>query len=177
MLPEHSPEHSPERSAVERSAAERSAVEQAKARSTAQIMMRCARLIDEVALGRLRAQTGHPWRPAHTGLFPHIELDGSRITDIARRAGVSKQAVAPLVAELVEWGVLERVPDPSDGRARLVRFTIDADGTHAIVQGLAVLGALEAELADGIGAPMWTALHAALTALLPRLTEMRRGVE
>ncbi len=148
-------------------------VEQAKAASTAQLMMRCARLLDEVALGRLRAATGQPWRRAHTGLFPYIELDGSRVTEIARRAGVSKQAVAPLVAELVEWGALERVPDPRDGRARLVRFAVDADGTHAIVKGLAVLGALEAELAAVLGDTRWAALHAALTDLLPAVTAMR----
>ena len=152
------------------------AVERAKARSTAQLMMRCARLIDEVALGRLRAETGHNWRRAHTGLFPYIELDGSRVTEIARRAGVSKQAVAPLVAELVEWGVLERVPDIRDGRARLVRFAVDADGTHAIVRGLAVLGTLESELEAVVGAERWTALHTTLTELLPVVGAMRAAM-
>lgn len=148
-------------------------VEAAKARSAAQLMMRCARLIDEVALGRLRAETGFPWRRAHTGLFPYIELAGSRITDIAQRAGVSKQAVAPLVAELVEWGALERVADPRDGRARLIRFAVDPDGTHAIVKGLAVLGALEAELAAAVGEEAWAALHGTLTALMPTLDRLR----
>lgn len=148
------------------------AIERAKARSTAQLMMRCGRLFDEIALARLRSTTGHPWRRAHTGLFPYIDLDGSRITEIAGRAGVSKQAVAPLVAELVEWGALERIPDPSDGRARLIRFAVHPDGTHAIEEGLKVLAALEAEMAAAVGPAHWAALHTALTALLPPLAAL-----
>lgn len=148
------------------------AIEQAKAASTAQLLMRCGRLIDEVALGRIRATTGRPWRRAHTGLFPHIDLDGTRLTDIAHRMGVSKQAVAPLVAEMVEWGALERVPDPSDGRARLIRFAKGPDGDHVILDGLRVLAGLEGELAERLGSARWAALHAALSALDPVLTAM-----
>jgi hypothetical protein len=64
----------------------------AKDASVGQLLFRAARLFNELALDRLHAQTGHRLRPAHTALFPHIELSGSRVTEIARRAGVSKQA-------------------------------------------------------------------------------------
>ena len=69
-------------------------------------------------------------RPAHTALFPHIDLSGTRQTALARRMGVSKQAVGQLVSELEQMGALERVPDPSDGRARLVRFAAGEAGPH-----------------------------------------------
>lgn len=143
----------------------RASVEAAKARSVAQLLFRCARLLNEQALARIRAMTGRKIRPAHTALFPHIDLDGTRGTELARRVGISKQAVTPLVAELVEWGMLERIPDPADGRARLIRFAVGPDGQHGILEGLAMLGLLEAELADELGHGAWSQLGVTLTRL------------
>jgi len=146
-------------------------VEAAKAASTGQLLFRCARLLNDLGLARVRAATGVAIRPAHAALFPHIDLDGTRITEIARRAGVSKQAVGPVIAELVEWGMMERVPDPADGRAHLIRYAVGDDGEHSIVLGLRVLGTLEGELGVETGPGRWAALHDALTALLPALEE------
>jgi hypothetical protein len=145
------------------------AIAAAKEASVGQLLFRAARLFNELALDRLHAQTGHRLRPAHTALFPHIELSGSRVTDIARRAGVSKQAVAVLVDELVEMGALSRAPDPRDGRARLVRFATAPDGRSGLLHGLALLGELEEELAAELGPGSWAALHGALRALVPAL--------
>lgn len=143
------------------------AIEAAKAASTAQLLFKCARLLDHYALGRLREEVGQPLRPAHTKLFPHIDLDGTRATEIARRMGVSKQAVGPLLAELEQMGVVERVPDPSDRRARLVRFASSAEGGHVLLDGLRLLRTVEAELASELGQARWTELHGLLTDLLP----------
>ena len=94
--------------------------------STGQLLLRAARLLDERALARLAAIPGAPpVRPAHTRLFPHLSFTGVRATTLAKRLGVTKQAVAPLLAELVAWGLVEQVPDPADRRATLVRFTHD----------------------------------------------------
>ncbi|MCB9682522.1 MAG: MarR family transcriptional regulator [Alphaproteobacteria bacterium] len=103
-----------------------------------------------------------PVRPAHTALFPHIDLDGTRLTVIAERAGISKQAVGQLVDDLVAMGALERVPDPADGRARLVRFV---GGGSALLHGLSVLGALESDLAGIVGGDALAAMHATLQAV------------
>lgn len=56
-------------------------------------------------------------------LIPHIDVDGTRSVDLARRMGVTKQAVGKLVRELEEDGLLRREPDGADGRAFLVKFT------------------------------------------------------
>jgi DNA-binding MarR family transcriptional regulator len=56
-------------------------------------------------------------------LLPYIDLEGTRSTELARRLGVSKQAVARVVRELEEDGLLVRSADEADGRAFLVTFT------------------------------------------------------
>jgi DNA-binding MarR family transcriptional regulator len=140
-------------------------IEARKQQSFAQLLFRCARLTNELAVSRVRETTGQDLRTAHTNLFPHIDLEGTRLTEIARRAGISKQAVGQLVDELVEMGALERVPDPTDGRAKLIRFHQPPDGPHAIMAGLATLMALERELAEAMGADHARNLHAALLAL------------
>ena len=84
-----------------------------------------------------------------------------RLTELARRVGVSKQAVGQLVDELVQMGALGRVPDPGDGRAKRIRF---AQG--ALLHGLGVLGEVEAELAAQLGEARAAALHATLAETL-----------
>jgi DNA-binding MarR family transcriptional regulator len=127
--------------------------------------MKAARLVNEQAVGRLRELTGQDIRPAHTSVFPHIDLEGTRLTEIAARMGMSKQAVGQLVSELVAMGSLERVPDPTDGRAKLIRFA-RRDGELVIFGGLAVLAEFQQGLMNALGADRIDRLHADLTALL-----------
>jgi DNA-binding MarR family transcriptional regulator len=60
---------------------------------------------------------------AHIHITRHLTLEGSRLTDLAQRAGMSKQAMGDLVDQCEAWGLVVREPDPHDTRARLVRFT------------------------------------------------------
>jgi DNA-binding MarR family transcriptional regulator len=63
-------------------------------------------------------------RPSHSvGVLRTIDPDGTRPGELARRAGVTPQAMAEFVRHLEERGYVERVRDPTDGRARLVRLT------------------------------------------------------
>ncbi len=151
-------------------------LENEKRASTAQLLFKAARLLNDRAVMQLREATGQDLRVAHTRLLPHIDLDGTRVTEIAQRVGVTKQAVSPLVDELVELGLLERVPDPADGRAKLVRYTRvpRADGPgeeYALMGGLRVLRALEADLAPQIGVDTWKRLHDGLVALVDVLDD------
>ena len=59
-------------------------------------------------------------RPALSVVFQHMRDEGSRITDIAERAQLTKPTVVYLVNELEALGYVERIPDPHDGRAKLV---------------------------------------------------------
>jgi DNA-binding MarR family transcriptional regulator len=60
---------------------------------------------------------------AHIHITRHLALGGSRLTELADRAGMSKQAMGDLVDQCEAWGLVTRDPDERDGRARLVRFT------------------------------------------------------
>jgi DNA-binding MarR family transcriptional regulator len=63
-------------------------------------------------------------RPAHGCVFGFIERGGGvRLTALADRSGLTKQAVGEAVADLERLGYVERVPDPSDGRAKIIRLT------------------------------------------------------
>ena len=142
-------------------------LETAKRGSPAQLLFRAARLLNERALGRVRARGRTRASSAHTTLLPHIDLQGTRLTEISRRMRVSKQAVDQTVAELEAVGMVKREPDPSDGRAKLVRFT--ARGRRELLAGLALLGELEAELAEAIGRARMKRLHTDLAALVDHL--------
>lgn len=144
-------------------------LERAKRASVGQLLFKCARLFNEQAIARVNEEGTYPiLRPAHTNLFPHIDFVGIRLVDLARKVGISKQAVSQTVAELTQLGVVETVTDGTDARAKLVRFT--ARGAAAIAHGLDVLVQLEKELEPRVGADTMAQLHEALSTLESVLT-------
>ncbi|MEU6055248.1 MarR family winged helix-turn-helix transcriptional regulator [Streptomyces xanthochromogenes] len=62
-------------------------------------------------------------RPAHGFAFARISAGGATTADLAEHLGVTKQAAAQLVEELVRKGYVERLPHPHDARARLLALT------------------------------------------------------
>ncbi len=143
-----------------------------KQESTLQLLFKAARLLDEEAIARVAAQPKRPkLRRSHTALFPHIALEGTRITELAEKLEISKQAVSQAVDELEQLGVVERVPDENDARAKLVRFT--ARGRAGLLDGLSILSALEDEYREKIGASSMRALHDALARLLAAVETAR----
>jgi DNA-binding MarR family transcriptional regulator len=148
-------------------ARQRSEFERRKRGSVAQLLIRAARLLNERGVARVRAGGASELRPVHMTLLPHLDLEGTRLTELARRMGISKQAVGQIVGNLETMGLVERVPDPSDGRARLVRFS--KRGERALSHGLGVLETLEAELSQKVGATRMRELRRALLALLEEL--------
>ena len=137
---------------------------QKKHESTLQLLFRASRLVNEEAIRRVQARTGREVRTSHTSLLPHIDLQGTRLTELARRMGVTKQAVGQLVDELVEMGMLERIQDPEDGRGKLICFT--EAGRQEILAGLHTLQALEAELSVAIGPVAWQQFLTGLLGIL-----------
>jgi DNA-binding MarR family transcriptional regulator len=146
----------------------RARLEAAKGENTLQLLFKAARLLDERALERVSQRKGRPrLRRSHTSLLPHIDLEGTRITDLAERLGVTKQAASQLVDDLEAVGVLAREPDPDDARARRVVFT--RLGREGLLEGLALLRDMESELARSIGDESMAGLRRALVAILATL--------
>lgn len=92
---------------------------------------------------------GHPQKPKHSAVFAQIELGGSRLTDLARRAGMTPQAMGELVDELEDLGYVERRQDPADRRAKLI--TLTAQGRAAVEAGKETIVGLEERLTEILG--------------------------
>lgn len=150
------------------SAAERREFEALRDAATLQLLFKAARLANERALARAASDPARPpVRPAHTALFPHLDFDGIRLTDLATRVGVTKQAVGQLVDDLVELGMVERISDPTDKRARRVRFSRRGHG--ALLHGLGVLHDIEDTLGAAVGRRRMRELHATLKMIIQTL--------
>ncbi len=100
---------------------------------------------------------------AQARLAARIGLDGTRVSDLAAQARVTKQSAASLVEQLEQAGYVERVPDPSDGRARLVRLTRRAD--PLIEAASAEVERVLAEWAAHVGADRLREVHEVLLEL------------
>jgi DNA-binding MarR family transcriptional regulator len=89
-------------------------------------------------------------REGHGCVFGFVDLDqGSRLTDVAERARLTKQAVGEAVAELEQLGYVKRVPDPADGRAKIITFT--ERGREAALTGRRMFAEIEDEWAERFG--------------------------
>lgn len=69
-------------------------------------------------------------RPAHSAVFVNLGLEGVRISDLAERAGMTKQSMGALISYLEERGYVSVRPDPTDGRAKVVRRTKKGTDSH-----------------------------------------------
>jgi DNA-binding MarR family transcriptional regulator len=108
------------------------------------------RAMSDQLIARL-AERGHPAvRSAHGSVFQYLDDAGTRVAVLAERAGMTKQAMAELVAHLESSGYLERVPDPVDRRAKLVRTTARGRAVFGVVREY--LAELDARLAAQLGA-------------------------
>jgi DNA-binding MarR family transcriptional regulator len=83
------------------------------------------------------AAAGHgDVRPAHGSVMQFLDDGGTRVGVLAERAGMTKQSMAELVAHLERHGYVERIADPADRRAKLVRATPRGHEVYAIARDL-----------------------------------------
>ena len=100
---------------------------------------------------------------AQSRLLMGVDPEGTRLSVLADRAQIAKQTATALVDKLERAGYVERVPDPSDGRARLVRMTPRAQ--TAIPVARAEEARIEAEWEAHLGTQRMVQLRDALTSL------------
>lgn len=66
---------------------------------------------------------GHALTAGQAAFLPHVGSGGARLTEVAARAGMTKQSASEVIAQLIQLGYLVRTPDRSDKRAQRVSFT------------------------------------------------------
>ncbi|MBZ6138247.1 MULTISPECIES: MarR family transcriptional regulator [Streptomyces] len=103
------------------------------------------------------------WTLAQCRVFQRIAPDGSRLTDLADQAQMTKQSAGVLVDQLERLGYVRRLPDPTDGRARLI--VIEERGRRAIEVSTATLDEILAEWKSYLGTRNFTLLHQILDQL------------
>jgi DNA-binding MarR family transcriptional regulator len=135
------------------------------------VLLAAARLYDGLGQARLNEALGEDVaRPSVMRLIPYVTRAGIRPTELARLADVTKQAVGQTLARLEEQGLVEFAPDPSDGRAVLVRMT--RAGEDAALAGLRALADVQRQLERRVGGDVVTAAFVALRGILAELEAM-----
>lgn len=133
-----------------------------------QLLTQLTRLFQTELFDRLIAAGLEGARVPHTHVTAYIKADGSRLTELATQARMTLPAMSELVDDLQRIGIVERRPDPSDGRAKLICLT-DA-GWEAMRTGRTVIAQIEADYAQLLGAERFE--DAAQT-----LAELLRGLD
>ncbi|HET7869188.1 MAG TPA: helix-turn-helix domain-containing protein [Actinomycetota bacterium] len=111
-------------------------------------------------------ERGYPdARPAHAALFMNIDRrSGTRLTELARRARITKQGMMLIVDDLENRGYVRRVPDVEDARAKVVRLT--ARGRRYVAEARRAVAALEARARRELGDRRYEALRSSLEQLV-----------
>ena len=112
---------------------------------------------------RLRDTPYSDIRVSHGCVFGNIDADGTRLTDLAERAHMTKQSVGEVTTDLEQRGYVERVPDPSDGRAKIIRLTERGHDAQAL--GRRIIDEIEGDWAERFGVERVAALRDALEAI------------
>lgn len=116
-------------------------------------------------LDRALAAAGLPEvRSSHAAPFFVIDPEGNRSTELARRSGVPKQTMGERVRHLERAGYVEVVPDPGDGRARIVRVT--GQGWRVVALAAEVIERFDTWLDERVGRDRVPAIRETLGIIL-----------
>jgi DNA-binding MarR family transcriptional regulator len=103
------------------------------------------------------------WTLAQVRVFQRLAPDGSRLTDLADQAQMSKQSAGVLVDQLERLGYVRRILDPTDGRARLI--VIEERGRRAAEVAMTTSNEILSEWLAFLGTRNFTLLHQILDQL------------
>ena len=124
------------------------------------VLSNALRRFEDRVLSLMR-EAGHAQtRRSHVNLTRHLDIEGTRITDLAKRAAMTNAAMTELIDQCTEHGLVERIPDPSDRRVRIVRFT--PAGLRWLTAFGRAVAAAEQEMIEEVGRPVVDKLLGAL---------------
>jgi DNA-binding MarR family transcriptional regulator len=102
-------------------------------------------------------------RPSQAVALLQVERTGTRLSELAQRTGITKQAMMQLVDDLQEMGCVRRVPDPLDSRAKIVRLT--ARGLRLRASARKAIQAVESRIRRRLGGRRYEGLRGLLVEL------------
>lgn len=131
--------------------------------NTAVLLREAFVAVNDLVVPRLAERGFTDFRPAHGAVFQYLDETGTTVSALADRAQMTKQAMAELVTHLERHGYVERVPDPTDRRAKLVLPT--ERGREVLDVAQAIVPQIERRLSDLLGAARLRALRSDLEAI------------
>ncbi len=117
---------------------------------------------DELALALSNLAARGKLTASHIQITRHLPLSGCSLTELATRAGITKQAMGKLVDQCAAWDLVQRLPDARD--ARSVRVVFSASGGMWLKAYQLAVQQAEAEFALAVGAEVATVVHLGLEA-------------
>ena len=114
--------------------------------------------------GRLAGLGYGDIRDSHGCVFRFVREDGLRLTELAARAGITKQSAGEIVDDLERRGYVERAPDPDDRRAKIILLT--ERGRQAQAAASHIFAETEERWAERFGAEQMALLRATLEAVV-----------
>lgn len=120
-----------------------------RAANLRQRMLRASRAVNAAIVGGLREKGFPALRSTHTALLSNLDMDGSNLTVVAQRAGMTKQAMGRLAEDLIRLGYVASIPDNKDRRAINLIFT--ESGLELMHQSFAVMDDIERRCIERIG--------------------------
>ncbi|WP_030794975.1 MarR family winged helix-turn-helix transcriptional regulator [Streptomyces sp. NRRL S-920] len=129
-------------------------------RDLTQLLGEARRWFEEGLFAAMAAAGETPVSPTQVQLCSVLDDEGTTVSELARRMGVTRQTAHQAVHGLVGAGILEQVPDPASARQRLIRRTPEGERAHR--RARAAIARLEEQLAERIGEELVGALRTAL---------------
>jgi DNA-binding MarR family transcriptional regulator len=119
--------------------------------------------LEQTLLARLHEAGFEGLRPTHNAVLRFLDEHGTRASELARRSGLTRQALTQIVDDLERLGYVTRCDDPTDRRAKLVVYTDRGrDGFRA---SRAIIADLERDVERRLGAARYAHLREALAVL------------
>lgn len=135
----------------------------ADTRQLNRMMLEAFRALDAQVDAALEARGAKDLSPRHATAILLIDKKGVRLTDLAERAGITKQAMMQVVNDLEGMGHVKRSPDPKDARAKIVALT--AKGQKERIEAGKAVASAEQKIRRKLGVATYDALRETLAAI------------
>ncbi|MFE0523396.1 MarR family winged helix-turn-helix transcriptional regulator [Streptomyces sp. MBT33] len=127
-----------------------------------QLFAESRRWFEDALFASMEAAGEQPVTSTQASVFALLDDEGTTVSELARRIGVTRQTAHQVVHALIGMHLLEQVPDPGSARRILIRTTAEGRRVHERAQ--ATIAVIESVLADRIGAAAVDVLRQTLTA-------------